>query len=90
MKQSAKPGPSAGETAPAIGDLPVGSHAIAVLAPGYKELNETITISPSATLERRYTLERRRGAAWYGTKGLTRSRVTIFQPSSPTLETAGV
>jgi hypothetical protein len=33
---------------------------------GYEDLAEEITISPGAILERRYTLKKQRGKAWYG------------------------
>lgn len=54
-----------GESAPAADDLRVGSHTVAVRAAGYKDVRETITISPNATLERSYRLEKRRSAGWY-------------------------
>jgi len=49
-------------------DLPVGTHAVSVRAPSYKDLDETITISPGATLERSYRLEQRRSGWWYATR----------------------
>lgn len=53
---------------PSVIDLPVGPHPVAVRAPGYEDLEETITISPGATVERSYRLEKRRTATWYATR----------------------
>jgi hypothetical protein len=50
-------------------DLPVGDHQVAVSRAGYQDIVETITISPGATLERSYRLEKKRGAMWYATRG---------------------
>jgi hypothetical protein len=46
-------------------DVPVGPHSVMVRAPGYKDLSETVTISPRGRLERSYRLERKRGPWWY-------------------------
>ena len=72
-----------GESAPGGSDLPIGSHAVTVRAAGFKELNDTITISPNATIERNYVLEKRRGAAWYasraaGALGLVGGAIALF------------
>jgi hypothetical protein len=53
------------EPGPSMGDLPVGKHTVTVRAAGHKDLIEAITISPGATLERTYRLEKRRGPLWY-------------------------
>jgi hypothetical protein len=53
---------------PSAIDLPVGPHPVSVRAPGHEDLVETITISPGATVERSYRLEKRRTAAWYATR----------------------
>jgi hypothetical protein len=56
---------SHGETGPGVSEMPVGTYRVTVRADGHKNLDETVTISPSATLERSYRLEKRRSALWY-------------------------
>jgi hypothetical protein len=58
------------DAARALEDVPAGTHAVVVSAPGYRTLAQTIGISPGATLERSYQLMRRRGRAWYATRTL--------------------
>jgi hypothetical protein len=59
---------ASGDGVVAADDLPVGSHEVAVRAPGHKDLTETVTISPGSTLERSYRLEKKRGAGWYAAR----------------------
>jgi hypothetical protein len=46
-------------------DLPVGKHRITIRAKGYKDVAETIVISPNSTIEKPYRLLRRRSPGWY-------------------------
>jgi hypothetical protein len=46
-------------------DIEVGAHRVAVMAKGFRSINQEITISPNATLERSYRLSRKRGPGWY-------------------------
>lgn len=50
-------------------DLAAGSHRVVIHAEGFKDLTESITISPGSTLERSYHLLKQRGKTWYGTVG---------------------
>lgn len=58
------PGAPLGET-----DLPIGAHRVVVRHPGYQDVSEEVVVSPGATLERRYRLEKKRGAMWYASRG---------------------
>jgi hypothetical protein len=46
-------------------DIAIGAHSVVVSATHYKSATEQITISPGATLERSYVLEKGRGPKWY-------------------------
>jgi hypothetical protein len=49
-------------------DLAAGAHRLTIRRPGYKELRETIQISPGAATEREYALRRKHGAFWYASR----------------------
>jgi len=49
-------------------DIAVGPHAVAVRAPGYRDLVEEVTITPGVHLERPYTLAKRRDTWWYASR----------------------
>jgi hypothetical protein len=49
-------------------NITVGPHRVTVSAPRFKPQSETVTISPGATLERSYSLDRRHSRRWYVTR----------------------
>lgn len=54
-----------GETFVGETDIPIGPHEVVVAHVNYRTVNDAINISPGATLERPYVLERKRGGWWY-------------------------
>jgi hypothetical protein len=58
-------------TGAALGEtgLPIGRHHVTVRSPGYVEVVEDVVLSPGATVERRYRLDKKRGAWWYASRG---------------------
>jgi len=49
-------------------DVPIGTHELSIRHPGYREIIETIEISPATVAMRSFTLERERGFGWYATR----------------------
>jgi HAMP domain-containing protein len=58
-----------GSAFPGESDIPVGPHKVEVKAEGFRDLTETIQISPNASLERPFTLQKGRGVLWWTTRG---------------------
>jgi hypothetical protein len=44
-------------------------HVLAIHADGYEDWTEELTISPNATLERSYSLDKEKGAMWWMLRG---------------------
>jgi hypothetical protein len=59
---------SPGEEALGAKDIPAGVHIVTVEHPGYETVTDRIVIAPNSTLERNYSLEKRKGTGWYATR----------------------
>jgi hypothetical protein len=68
--------PSPGETSILETHIPIGSHEVVVAFDGYRTVNDAVTISSGATLEKSYELDKNRNKWLYA--GLGSSALAVI------------